>query len=223
MTGWQVGSLLLLFGLIQIGLDGKAEAQELMPWGTMTVEKLGIDGICQEELELLMNYVEESDKLREEQALVLNEPSSPERESHLERLKISIRDLDNAVFPIAKRLILSGFWEAEEGRDLKLDLGVFGAVQHVFDVNVVRASLSPLLRLVRKGLLPGDAYATMYDRLAVTEARKQRFGTQFECENGRLAVYPLEDPDKVDERRKELGLMQSATEYARPFLGRRCA
>jgi hypothetical protein len=63
--------------------------------------------------------------------------------------------------------------------------------------------MAPLLAKdeVRK---PDFAYLT--DRVLVADGKKQRYGTQFQLKDGRLEAYPLEDPDRVDERRKTVDL-----------------
>ncbi len=51
-------------------------------------------------------------------------------------------------------------------------------------------------------------YAYLWDRVAVNYGRKQRYGTQpdWECENGKMALQPLEDAANVDQLRAEMGL-----------------
>ncbi|MFK7958639.1 MAG: DUF6624 domain-containing protein [Lysobacterales bacterium] len=51
-------------------------------------------------------------------------------------------------------------------------------------------------------------YAYLWDRVAVNSGRSQRYGTQptWECENGAMALKPLEDPANVNARRTKMGL-----------------
>ena len=51
-------------------------------------------------------------------------------------------------------------------------------------------------------------YAFLFDRVAVNTGRKQRYGTQpdWNCVEGQMKLQPLEDPDNVNELRKEMGM-----------------
>jgi hypothetical protein len=71
--------------------------------------------------------------------------------------------------------------------------------------------------LVAKGEVSGKEYALMYDRLAISEGRPQRYGSQFSCRNGKLVVDTLEDPAHVDARRKTMGFTESLDQYAEHF------
>ncbi len=58
---------------------------------------------------------------------------------------------------------------------------------------------------------PNLAY--LEDRIAVAEGRPQRYGTQFHNNNqGELVPQPIEDIDKVDQLRQEMG-METFAEY----------
>jgi len=61
---------------------------------------------------------------------------------------------------------------------------------------------------------PGD-YAYLWDRVALNTGRAQRYGTQMQCVGGVWSPKrPLEEPDKLDERRGWVRLVSEAT-YAR--------
>lgn len=49
--------------------------------------------------------------------------------------------------------------------------------------------------------------ALLEDRIRAFGVRRQLYGTQFDWDdNGQMSPLPIEDPDHVDERRRELGL-----------------
>jgi len=54
-----------------------------------------------------------------------------------------------------------------------------------------------------------ESYALMYDRIQINENKPQRYGSQlnFNNETKKFELYPLEDESKVDEWRKEMGLI----------------
>lgn len=59
---------------------------------------------------------------------------------------------------------------------------------------------------------PNVAYLT--DRVLIAEGKKQRYGTQFTSMGGKLTPRPIEDPENVDARRREMGLSTMA-EYVK--------
>lgn len=92
----------------------------------------------------------------------------------------------------------------------------FYVVQHS-DVETWRRFVPVLEPLVAQGEVAGPAYALMYDRLALSEQRPQRYGSQVACENGRWVALYLEDPDNVDERRRAMSFPDTYAEYVAGF------
>lgn len=77
------------------------------------------------------------------------------------------------------------------------------------DVAFQRDVLARLERLLPSGEVKRDNYAYLWDRVAVNEGRKQRFGTQGRCTGpGRWEPRELEDPARVDQLREEFGIAQ---------------
>ena len=67
------------------------------------------------------------------------------------------------------------------------------------------------------GVRPRD-YAYLWDRVAVNHGQLQRYGTQPAdvCNaDGTLNFKPMEDPDRVDERRRSVGLGPAREDLAR--------
>ena len=95
----------------------------------------------------------------------------------------------------------------------------FLIAQHA-DLALWRRLVPVLEPLVAKGEVEGRDYALMYDRLAISEGRAQRYGSQVRCEGGRYVAYPIENPESVDIRRAAMGLPPEAEymqkNYARP-------
>lgn len=81
----------------------------------------------------------------------------------------------------------------------------FHIVQHG-DETLWRRFVTILEPLVATGEVDGEAYAKMYDRLAISEGRPQRYGTQFTCNQSRWTLAPLEDETRVGARRAEVGI-----------------
>jgi len=111
---------------------------------------------------------------------------------HTERLKAIIADIG---------------WPARTHVGEKASHGAWLLAQHAdHDVDFQRECL----RLVREAgpgeALPADV-AYLEDRVAVHEGRPQRYGTQFRAgPDGGTEPSPIEDPDRLDERRRAVGL-----------------
>jgi hypothetical protein len=58
-----------------------------------------------------------------------------------------------------------------------------------------------------RGEVPPLQPALLEDRIRTLEGRPQRYGTQFDWdESGELSPLPVEDRERVDERRRAVGL-----------------
>lgn len=90
----------------------------------------------------------------------------------------------------------------------------FLIVQHTPFDDFRQAMLPHVERDVRAGVLDGQDYAMMVDRVRLRSGRPQFYGSQYSVAEGVLVRDPVEDPDGLDARRTELGLMPMA-EYER--------
>ena len=82
----------------------------------------------------------------------------------------------------------------------------FLLLQHSGDLELKLAALSFIERDL-KHTEGSQSYALFYDRLQLDLGKKQRYGTQFRPDaEGNPYVLPLEDPARVDEFLKEIGL-----------------
>lgn len=99
----------------------------------------------------------------------------------------------------------------------------FLLVQHSGDLPLMLAALPWIEKDVKARKLDGQAYALLFDRLHLRLGKRQRYGTQFkDNDKGETVLLPLEDPDKVDEYRKELGIFSLAKyiEFMESMLGK---
>ena len=95
----------------------------------------------------------------------------------------------------------------------------FLIVQHSGDLALMKQVLARMEPLARRGEVRGEQFALLYDRTALGEGRLQRYGSQLICTEGRLDFHRLEDPKRVDERRKAIGMRETLAEYASHFAG----
>jgi len=79
-----------------------------------------------------------------------------------------------------------------------------------------RRCLALLQEAAETGEAPPYQAAYLEDRIRVFEGRKQRYGTQIDYGlDGTPRPYPIEGPDGVDERRREVGLEPLAQRIAK--------
>jgi hypothetical protein len=81
-------------------------------------------------------------------------------------------------------------------------------LQHSIERRDLQRRCLPLLRTaVANGEAASAQAAYLEDRICFYERRPQRYGTQFDWDaEGRLSPWMLEDPERVDEYRAEVGL-----------------
>ncbi|WP_162056464.1 DUF6624 domain-containing protein [Pontibacter pamirensis] len=90
---------------------------------------------------------------------------------------------------------------------------LFLVIQHAD--SATQAEYLPLMReAVQKGNANAGSLALLEDRVALSQGKKQIYGSQIgrDTESGEYCVLPLEDPDNVDKRRAAVGL-QPLAEY----------
>lgn len=98
---------------------------------------------------------------------------------------------------------------AKHGWPGKRIVGVDGAnaawviAQHADSDRAFQADcVAKMEPLVATGDVAGKDFAFLFDRVALAYGRPQRYGTQFDGDD----LAPLEDPKRVDERRRSVGL-----------------
>ncbi|WP_443750123.1 DUF6624 domain-containing protein [Asticcacaulis solisilvae] len=213
LSGWGIGCVLALAAIT-------ARAGTTTP--TPRIEALGIEKlISQDELAVLWTYPDQSDALRR-QLIADQQLTTADRDAKVQADRQGVKALDNSAIPIAHKLVFGGFWRDAAHRNASLDFDVFLVIQHSSDMEMRRLTLNETEPLVAKGVFSGLNYALMYDRLAVLEGRKQRFGTQVSCVGGHFELEPLEDPEKVDVWRKQYGFPDTLAESQADYVGMKC-
>lgn len=112
------------------------------------------------------------------------------------------------------------FTISEVGQDAST--AAFHIVQHS-DVALQKRVLPRIEPLVASGEIAGDDYAAMFDRVAISEDRPQRYGTQFRCVQGKLESYPIVSIERAEELRRPLNFPESLADAQRRHVGRPCA
>ncbi len=80
-------------------------------------------------------------------------------------------------------------------------------VQHaILDEEFMNRYLELLQNAVNNNDAEGWCFAYLKDRTLTMKGKPQIYGSQFDMQDGKVVPFPIENPDIVDELRKELGL-----------------
>lgn len=113
---------------------------------------------------------------------------------------------DNANTARLKAILKDYSWgELAEIRD-DVASNAYLIVQHSGDTAFMESALPAFERFARQGLVNGEVFAKMYDRVQMFNKRPQRYGTQLTCRGNRWVFHELEDVSRLEEWRSELGL-----------------
>jgi len=124
----------------------------------------------------------------------------PDRQSEMKEV-----DTDNTDW--LKQVVVDLGWiDSKRFGDQAAD-AAFLLVQHSGDLPLMLAALPEIEQDVKAGRLNPQNFALLFDRLQIMQGGRQRYGTQvMKDDKGDWIVGRLEEPDQVDERRKEIGL-----------------
>ena len=82
----------------------------------------------------------------------------------------------------------------------------FLLVQHASEDLPFQKHCLKLMRRLPKGEVAPADIAYLVDRTRLAEGKRQVYGTQVEVRDGRWVACDVEDPDRLDQRREEVGL-----------------
>lgn len=82
---------------------------------------------------------------------------------------------------------------------------LFLVIQHS-DLKTQLKYLPMMREAVKKGNANGKDFVFLKDRIAMEQGNRQIYGSQIKFDNNEFYVYPIIDPEKVNERRAEVGL-----------------
>ena len=148
---------------------------------------------------------------------------SPERKNEiLQTYKISESEFQKQGWKITEKNDSINLLKTEKiikkygypGKELvgeKLSNAVWYVIQHS-KLPIIEKYFPLMIKAQENGDLSKQQYAMMKDRMLMDEGKPQIYGSQIE--NGKL--YKLENPETVNERRKEMG-MEPIEDYLRRF------
>jgi hypothetical protein len=128
-----------------------------------------------------------------------------ESSEQLKGLRSSIHKADSVNLTIVKDVLAKYGWL---GRDVAGFIGNYTLaliMQHA-DLSSQEQNLSMIRQAFKDGKIEAYDYALLEDKVALREGKKQLYGSVIVNVGGKNHVAPLEDPDGLEKRRKELGL-----------------
>ena len=152
----------------------------------------------------LLAILEEDQKYREQLYPVLKEFGRNSKEVQDMWKVINEKDAEN--LQKVKEIIKQYGWVGADKVGGKASEAIFLVVQHA-DLATQQTYL-PLMRAAvqEKKARPGSL-ALLEDRVAMRSGKKQIYGSQINFDQAGVAhVFPIEDPDHVDQRRASMGL-----------------
>lgn len=107
-----------------------------------------------------------------------------------------------------EKIISEYGWLGEDDLGKQGNRTIFLVIQHA-DIATQEKYLPILQNAVEKGNATGSELALMKDRILLGKGQKQVYGSQLEADpkNGGYRVSAMTDPDLVDFRRKQVGLV----------------
>jgi hypothetical protein len=147
--------------------------------------------------------------------LLQNKITSQELKDHPIVKEMNTIDKANEAYLIA--ITAECGWPDAQRFGARAAQAAFLIVQHSGNVELMSDALPCIEADARAKRIHGDQYALLYDRLNLRLHGKQRYGSQLTtAPDGSFSLDPLEDPDKVEELRKELG-MEPLAQYLERF------
>ena len=118
-----------------------------------------------------------------------------------------IEENDSKILTFVKKVLDTRGWLGSDIIGVLGNKTLFLAIQHS-DLATQEKYLPMIKEAVQKGNANPSNFAYLVDRVAIRQGKKQIYGSQYDRDQvtGEYYILPLEDPDNVDIRRKEVGL-----------------
>lgn len=152
--------------------------------------------------------------------LAISQIAPDQRKATSSAVGAELMQVDQEILAELLRMVPAEGWFRRSVYGEEAATAAFTIVQHA-GPEVQRRFLPILARLVPEGEVKPGAYAMMWDRLALSDGKLQRYGTQMRCAAGRWIAAPIEAPDGLDARRAELKLKPMA-DYVGEFAAMEC-
>jgi hypothetical protein len=185
---------LLILALILYSITGHAQSVKITPANPALAAKL--DSIYDDDVKYRLQSIE-------------LEKKAGYRSKEVEELSRLTNKQDSLNLVKVKAVIAQYGWLGKETVGEKGNSALFLVIQHA-DLATQLTYLPMMKEAVANGKLSPGRLAILEDRIAIHQGRKQIYGSQLSTINQITRVSPIEDPDNVDKRRKEVGLIPLA-------------
>ena len=127
--------------------------------------------------------------------------------NEMNQLRKSIKENDSINLIKVKSIIDSFGWLGKDVIGVKGNETLFLVIQHS-DPKTQEKYLPIMREAVRIGQAEASSLALLEDRVAISQGKKQIYGSQIEQDpkTGKFIILPIEDEANVNKRRKEVGL-----------------
>lgn len=137
---------------------------------------------------------------------------NPESTEYKEFLKKWVLTDKENLFQVQQILDEKG-WLGKDDVGIKANAALFLVIQHA-ELDTQKKYLPMMTQAVKDKKANGQDLALLEDRIAMREKRKQVYGSQtLSIDGSEYVLWPVEDIDQVNERRKAVGLKQTLEEY----------
>ncbi|QHT66775.1 hypothetical protein GXP67_08945 [Rhodocytophaga rosea] len=147
----------------------------------------------------------------------IREKMSSAQGDELGKIIFQMQKIDSANQVAIKSILYKYGWLPQNKVGEKAADAIFYVVQHA-DMELIRQYFPALKKLARQKEARTTHAAMMEDRLLMYEGKKQIYGTQATSRlrtDGRGAIWPVQNPSKVNQLRKEAGFDLTVEENAK--------
>ena len=124
----------------------------------------------------------------------------------MDSLDRKITHFDSASLVYVKKILDKYGWVGKSKIGEMANQAIYTTIQHSPNPDD-RVQYFPLLQeSCEIGESQKSDMATMYDRIQIESSKNQLYGTQSRMVEGQLELYPIEDAQNVNKRRKNVGL-----------------
>ena len=148
----------------------------------------------------------------EDQSIRLLLIDASKKKRNVDKIRRIMNDIDRRNAVRVTEIIDQYGWLSPDDIGYEANQALFLCIQHSEDSLIQNRYLPILKEAVQKGAAKGWQYAFLTDRCLMNQGQKQIYGTQRIIRNGVCYLVPLQDINKVDSLRKEMGL-EPLSEY----------
>jgi len=137
------------------------------------------------------------------------------RMMHEDQESFSKRDSNHEHHKTRLKEIIQEFgWPTRELVGADGAIAAWIIVQHDDDLPWMKECLKRMEALMECDEVRREDVAYLRDRICVAQGRPQRYGTQcIPSADGTISLAPVDDPIRVDEYRRSMGILESVEQY----------